>query len=241
MRATVENNRPKGNIEEPEPDDNQAHDRARAERDAKTGVERFLRGVCRARARVSRGFHTEETRQAGEETSRQERHGNDGILQSLHRESGKQNRENHENDSDNFVLLFQIRHRAGTHVLRNLFHGRRAFIAFHHLAVKMRRECESHNRSCGNCPENGLVNNIGMHKSKRTKSLGNLQKSPACVKFSAQEKQSCVRTIMQNKGCVPAYRESSSGAESFFFSSSASGKSASSCSATSRLKRGRLM
>ena len=169
MRAAVENNRPKGNIEEPETDNDQAHNRARAERDAEPGVERFLRGVCRARARVSCRLHSEEAGETGEEAARQKRYGNDRILQSFHCENSEQNCQNHEDDSDDFVLLFEIRHRARADVLSDLFHGRRAFIAFHHLAIKMRRECESHNRSCGNCPEDGLVNDVCLHKREAEK------------------------------------------------------------------------
>ena len=106
VRTTVENDRPKRNVEQAEADDDKPHHRARTKRNFQPGVERFARRICRARARVSRRFHAEETGETGEETARQKRHGNDGILQTVHGEHGEKNRERHEDDPDDFVLLF---------------------------------------------------------------------------------------------------------------------------------------
>ena len=169
MRAAVENERPKRNVQQPEPDDDEPHHRAGAERDLQPRIERVLRGARRPRAGVSRRLHAEKSGESGKEAARQKRHGNDRVLQTVRGEHGEKHGEHDEDGGDDFVLLFQIRHRAVAHVLRDPPHRRRAFVARFHLPVKMRRERERDGGCRGNRPENGLADDVCMHRVYKRK------------------------------------------------------------------------
>ena len=105
----IESAEPENNVKKTEPDNRQPHDRARTERDLKTLVERVL-GACRRAARSpGSGFHAAPAGQTREETAREERPGDDLVLNAQAPGQKHQERPDHdEEDSDHLVLLLQI-------------------------------------------------------------------------------------------------------------------------------------
>ena len=147
---------PERNVEQAQPHYDQPHHRAAAECDLQAAVERLARGVGRTRRSVGRGLHAEIAGQSRKESARQEGEGHPRVLHpGAVGQIGEKQRQHHEYDGDDLVLLAQVGHGAPAHVPGDLAHARRAFILALHRTVKRPSQQQGDNRGSGNEPENG--------------------------------------------------------------------------------------
>ena len=137
IRRVIENlehTPPDGNVQQAQAHHGEAHDGAAAEGNFKAGIEAAHGGIGRAGTGIRGGFHAHEAGQAAEKAAREEGKRHPGVLYAKAiGQHGKKRRQDNENNDDNFVLLFEVRHGALSHVLRDFFHGGRAFAFLHHL------------------------------------------------------------------------------------------------------------
>ena len=118
-----EDEEPRGDVEEAEADDDESHDRATPEGDAQAVVKRVARGVRGTGRGVGRRPHPDEAREAGEDTAREEREGNPGVLDVQDvRKHAEQGRQGDEDDSHDLVLLLEVREGPVPHVERDARH-----------------------------------------------------------------------------------------------------------------------
>ena len=144
----LEDTPPDGNIQQAQPHHGKSHHSAAAERDFQAGIEAAHSGVGRTRTGIGGGSHTHITRQAAEETARQEGKRHPGIL---HAEAiGQDGEQPGQDDKDHnyhLILLPEVGHSAFPHVLGNFFHGRGAFAFLHHLTEEdVRKQQRNHGR-----------------------------------------------------------------------------------------------
>ena len=134
---SIEDKPPYGYVQKPQADDGETHDGSAPERDPESSVEGFPDGVGSPGGCISRSPHSDESRKAGEESSRQESERHPGILkiESVGHYC-EDNRKDDENDGDDLILLLEIGHRSFPHVLCDFFHRRGSLIFFPHLAVE---------------------------------------------------------------------------------------------------------
>ncbi len=156
LDEAFEDDVPERNVEQPEPHYDQPHHRAAAECDLQAAVERLARGVGRTRRSVGRGLHAEIAGKSRKESARQEGEGHPRVLHpGAVGQIGEKQRQHHEYDRDDLVLLAQVGHGALAHVpaisrMRGVPSSSR-FIA----AVKRPSSAQGDNRGSGNDPENG--------------------------------------------------------------------------------------
>ena len=156
VNELVEDEIPRRDVEKPETDDDQSHDRSGTECNLKTAVQ-ALAGALRGSAgcRSSR-LHAEETAQTGEETSGQERDRHKGILHTDNGKNGEDDEKHQEHDSHAGILLFEISHRALADVTGNLLHRGVSFRCFdHEFVADQSRDKRNNGADRGNPPHGG--------------------------------------------------------------------------------------
>ena len=161
---SVQQKIPERNIQQTQAYDHQPHHRTATEGDAKSRVQRVTGGIGGTRRSIRGGLHAQEARQTGEETARQE---GDGHPMVLHVEAVGHNREEddqpQEDETYDFILLFQVRHSPLAHGGGYLLHLRCTFALLHHLPVEMPGKGESQ-YGCGRYePEKHLLHGKSLH------------------------------------------------------------------------------
>ena len=146
--CTIQDEEPSGNIQQGETDDGETHHSTRAESDLETGVKRLTRCVSRTGRCIGGGLHTEETRQAGEETTREEREPYDTVLQMEIRHDGKDDSQHDKDDRHDLVLLLQIRHRTLAHMRGDGTHEFRTLVLAQHGAIEIIGKTQCQYRCC---------------------------------------------------------------------------------------------
>ena len=129
---------PYRNIQQAESHHRQTHDGTGAEGKLKTGVERAAGGIGSPAGSVGGGLHSDETGQAGEESSGEECKGHPPVLDSeTVGKDGKEDGQNDEHDGHHLVLLLEIGHGALADVGGNLTHGGRTLVLLEHPSIEI--------------------------------------------------------------------------------------------------------
>ena len=150
----IQDEEPDGDIEQTEAYHHQAHHGTRAEGHLETLVERVAGCIGRAGRSIGSGLHTEETSQAGEETTGEEGKRHPFVLCMEHvGHEGKDDGQHDEHDEYHLVLLFQVGHGSLAHILSNFNHSRCSLALLHHLREEEPCHSQCAHRSDGNNPK----------------------------------------------------------------------------------------
>ena len=135
--CTIEDEEPSGDIQQGQAYHGETHHGTRTKSDLQAGIQRLTRCVSRTSRCIGGGLHAEETRQAGEETTREECEPYDTVLQMEIRHHGKDYSQYDEDDRYDFVLLTKIRHRTLAHMRGDGTHEFSTLVLAQHGAIEI--------------------------------------------------------------------------------------------------------
>ena len=125
-----------------------------------SAIERLACGICGTCRSVGGRLHTEEARQAREETAREEGKPHDAVLQLEVGHDTENGCQDDEHNDHHLVLLFQVSHGSLTDMCSDFLHQVSTFVLFHHLLVEDESKCQGQDRG----RQHNVNNTVANHK-----------------------------------------------------------------------------